>query len=349
MANQKKRRKRKLKKWVVCAIWFLIAALVLAVLWAVLAGKKKKVFTIGNETVYTDELAFYALQYAMNYHISNVDMLYEMYDGTTSYEEYYKEQLKQYIIDTKVMYICANQHGVTLTDDERTEIDAQVTSTITTLADYLEQYEVEDKLVKRVLTEQYLANKLKTQTFKSEEEGRKFFHTYNLLFSTVDTNADGTMKLNEDGSIRMVNAATKEQKYALAMKALELSRTGKSLEDIAEEMSTDVTASDIYGDIENYDSKVYLDAVLSMQDGDISGVVETVYGYNVFQLISADDQEYAATQMQQEQTIYASEQYTEQMEIWCLEAELDSSRLIGKGWENFTMKEYVVKQLESKQ
>ncbi len=349
MAKQKRRHKRKLRKWVVVAVWILIAVLVAAVIWSVFAGKKKKAFSIGDETIYADELAFYALQFAMNYHISNVDMLYQMQDGTTTYEDYYKEELKQHIIDTKVMYICANQEGITLSEGERTDIDNQVATTISQLSEYLDKFDVEDKVVKRVLTEQYLADKLHKKTFKNAGESRRFFHTHNLLFTTVAVNSDGTMKLNEDGTVQTVNETTKEHQYALAMKAVELSKSGKTLEEIEEILSPDVTASHIYGDIEQYDSKEYLDAVLHMKDGDVSNVVETIYGYNVFQLISANDKEYAKKQEAQEQSIYASEQFDEQMEIWCLNAEFDNSKLIGKAWEQFDIKNYVVKQLESKQ
>ena len=339
----KRRKKRRLKKWVVVSIWLIVLVLLAVSVIAVMKLKKKKVFTIGGEKVYEDEVSFYALQHAFNYHISNVDMLYEYYDGKTTYEEQYKNEVKQAIVDTKVMYLCALQQGLSLSEENQGEIAEEVKETLSNIGDYLEKFGINEALVTRVITEQKYAELLKQTVESNSDEERTYFHTYNLLFPTVKTNEDGTIVTNEDGSLVPENEADKQKQYELAMKAVELSKTGSSLESVAGELGVLGTSGDIYGSLEDYDSQEYLEEIQGMSENEISGVVETDYGYNVFCLLSKDDKEYATQMMDQEELFANAEAYEIQLEKWRQAADLDEQELESDAWEAFTMKDYVLK------
>lgn len=341
--KKKKRKKRRLKKWVVAVIWLLVLVLFAVSVIAIVKTKKKRMFTIGSEKVYADEVSFYALQCAFNYHLSNVDMLYEYYDGATTYEEQYKNEVKQAIVDTKVMYLFALKKGIRLSKEDQGEIAEEVADTLSNIGDYLEKFGVDEALVTRVLTEQKYAGLLKETVVSEQEDVNTYFHVYNLLFPTVKTNADGTIATNADGSLVPENEADKQKQYALAMKAIELSKTDMTLEAIAKELGVTETSGDIYGDIENYDSQKYLEEIHNMSEGEVSQIVETIYGYNVFCLISKDDKEYAAQMMNQEEMFASSEAYESQLEKWKQAADIDERKLEGDAWEAFTMKDYVIK------
>ena len=341
--RKKKRKKRRLKKWVVVIVWLLVFVLLALSVVSVMKAKNKRIFTIGSEKVYADEVSFYALQYAFNYHISNVDMLYEYYDGVTTYEEQYKSELKRVIVDTKVMYLCALQQGITLGKENQGEIAEAVEDTLSNIGDYLEKFHIDEALVTRVLTEQKYAELLKQTVVKQEEEVTTYFHTYNLLFPTVKTNADGTVSTNADGSLVPENEADKQRQYELAMKAIELSKKGTAMEEIAKTLGVTATSGDLYGDMEHYDSQRYLEEIHSLSENEVSGVVETIYGYNVFCLISKDDQEYAVQMQNQEELFTSSQAYETQLEKWRQEAKLDERKLETDGWSAFTMKDYVMK------
>lgn len=339
----KRRKKRKLKKWVVAVIWLLVLVILTLSVLAFIKLKKKRVFTIGSEKVYADEVSFYALQYAYNYHISNVDMLYEYYDGETTYEEQYKNGVKQVIADTKVMYICALQQGLSLSEENKGEIQKEVEETLSNIGDYLKKFGINEALVTKVLTEQKYAQLLKQTVLSEQESDGKYFHTYNLLFPTVKTDTEGIIVTNEDGSLVPENEADKQKQYELAMKALELSKTGMSMEDIAKELDVTGTAGDIYGSMEDYDSQKYLEEVCRMSENEISEIVETVYGYNVFYLISKEDEEYAAQMTEREELLENTASYENQLEKWRQAADLDERKLESEAWEAFTMKDYVLK------
>lgn len=339
----KKRKKRKLRKWVKAVIWLLVLLLLAVLALFVMKWKKKKVFTVGSEKIYADELSFYALQYAYNYHLSNADMLYESYDGETTFEMHYKNEVRQTIIDTKVMYLCAVRQGITLSKEDQGEIAEKVQDTLSNIGDYLEKFDIDEALVTKALTEQKYAELLKQTIVSEQESAGTYFHTYNILFPTVKTNEDGTVAANEDGSLVPENETDKQKQYELAMKALELSMAGSPLDSVAEELGVTQTAGDLYGSLDDYEFQAYLDEIQEMAENEISGVVETIYGYNVFCLISKDDQEYALQMAGQEELFANAEAYEEQLEKWRQAADLDERGLETDAWEAFTMKDYILK------
>lgn len=339
----KRRKKRRLKKWVIAVIWLIVLVLLAVSVITIVKTKKKRMFIIGSEKVYADEVSFYALQCAFNYHLSNADMLYEYYDGTTTYEEQYKNEVKQAIVDTKVMYLAALQKGIRLSEEDQGEVAKEVAQTLSNIGAYLDKFNIDESLVTEILTEQKYAKLLKETVVSEKEDVHTYFHVYNLLFPTVKTNADGTIATNADGSLVPENETNKQKKYAMAMKAIELSKTDMTLEAIAKELGVTETSGDIYGDIENYDSEKYLEEIHSMTEGDVSQIVETIYGYNVFCLISKDDKEYAAQMKAQEEMFADSEAYENQLEKWKQAVDIDERKLESDAWETFTMKDYVIK------
>lgn len=342
--KSKRKKRKRLKKQTVVTIWIVVLILIAVSVISVIKIKEKKVFTIGSEKVYTDELSFYALQCAYRYHLFNMDMLYEYYDGATTYEEQYKNEVRQNIVDTKVMYLCALQQGITLSQEDQGIIDAQVSEALSNIGEELENFNIKKSLVKRVLTEQYYAELLKqTVVTEEEQEQQTYFHTYNLLFPTVKTNADGTVEVNEDGTLVPEGETDKQKQYTLAMKAIELSKAGKSMEQIAEELGVTATSGDIYGNIATYDSEQYLEQINKMKEQSVSDIVETVYGYNVFYLYSKDDEAYAANVSEQADLFARSELLETQLEKWYQSAGVDAEQLQSNAWEKFTMKDYVLK------
>ncbi len=343
MTGHKRTSGKQHNKWRIFGIWLIVLVLLVVSIISAVAERRKRIFTIGSEKVYIDEVSFYALQCAFQYHLSNVDMLYEYYDGVTTYEERYKSEVRNTLIDTKVMYLYALRQGITLTKKDQSEITQNVANTLSDIGDYLDKFHINEALVTKILTQQQYAKALRSSVLQENDEKKTYFHTYNLLFPSVKTDADGTLRTNADGSIVPANEADKQKQYELAMKALELSKSGESLEEIAKQCNVTATSGDLYGDMEQYDSQKYLDAIADMDEGEVSGIVETIYGYNVFRLISKDDPEYAADMDSQQSAFTASLAYESQLEKWKQAAGLDEQKVDGKAWSTFTMKDYIIK------
>ncbi len=336
-----KKRKKRLTPLAVFLLWLFIFAMIAAGVFFFVTRNKKVVFNIGSEKVYGDELAFYAIQLARDYHLSNPDILYEMYEGDVTFEKHYTELLREKIINTKIEYLCAKNQGMKLSDEDKNNIETEAKDIISQCSNELSEFEVSDDLVRKVLNEQTLAKKLVDSTFANAENGETYFHIYNLLFSTVKLNPDNTLKSNSDGTLEQISASDKSKQYELAMKAIELSKEGKEMETIAEELGVTATATDIYGSNTGYDSKAYLKEMKDMKDGDVSGVVETIYGYNVFKLISSDDLDYREKMREKNEGASISEEFDDKLELWSKEAGVNEKKLYGPLWESFDLKTYI--------
>lgn len=342
MADVRKKRKRKLRRWVVVCLWLLAVLVIAAAVYKLAASRKKKLFTVGSEKVYEDEVAFYALQMAYSYHLTDVNTLDEFYDGDTTYEVQYKKELQQQIVDTKVMYICAVKQGLRLNEKAQGEIAAQTAQTLSDIGSYLDKFKIDEALVKRVLTEQYYAELLKNTVDLEESAPETYFHTYNILFPTVRTGEDGTLLVDENGIVVAMGEEDRQKQYALAMKAVELSKTDMTIEKIAKELDVEEYAGDIYGNMDDYGSVSYVTEVKRLSDGMISDIIETEYGYNVFCLIAGDDREYAMRVQNRDDLTKWSDILNTQMERWRQEANLNESELAGDAWERFSMRDYVL-------
>ncbi len=343
MTERKKKKKTgRLKPQAVMAAGVIVAVVVAAVFFFTAGNRKKKVLTVGSEKIYMKEAVFYALQLAYDYHLSSTDSLDEFYDGETTYAEHYKNELKQRIIDAKVMYICAVQQGIQLNKEDKDVIEAQTAETLSNIGAYLDKFQIDEALAHRILTEQYYGELLKKTVIPEETEEAKYFHTYNLLFPTVYTNEDGTLLVDENGYVISMNETDREKQYELAMKAVELSKTDITMDSIAKELGVSESSGDIYGELENYDSEAYVEEVKRLDEGMVSDIIQTDYGYNVFCLVSADDREYAESVRDQEASLESSELLDEQMEKWRQEANLDELKAEGSLWEDFSMKNYVL-------
>ncbi|MBR6224022.1 MAG: peptidyl-prolyl cis-trans isomerase [Lachnospiraceae bacterium] len=336
-----KKRKKRLTPLAVFLLWLFIFAMIAAGVFFFVTRNKKVVFNIGSEKVYGDELAFYAIQLARDYHLSNPDTLYEIYEGDVTFEKHYIELLRERIVNTKIEYICAKHQGFKLSNEEEKVLDKEVSDFLSDYSDMLSEFDVSEKVVRNALNEQVLAKKLIDSTFTGDESGETYFHIYNLLFSTVKLNADNTLKSNSDGTLEQVSASDKSKQYELAMKAVELSKEGKAIEDIASELGVISTATDIYGSNTGYDSKAYLNEMKKMKDGDVSGIVETIYGYNVFKLISSDDREYKEKMKEKNESDTVSEELDDKLELWSKEAGVNEKKLYGPLWESFDLKTYI--------
>lgn len=292
--------------------------------------------------MYGDEAAFYALQMAYSYHLTDVNVLDEFYDGDTTYEVQYKKELQQRIVDTKVMYICAVKQGLRINEKAQGEIAAQTVETLSNIGSYLDKFKIDEELVKRVLTEQYYGELLKNTIDLQESAPETYFHTYNILFPTVQTGEDGTLLVDENGIVVALGEEQRQKQYELAMKAVELSKTDMSIEEIAKELDVEKYAGDIYGNMNDYGSDSYVKEVKRLSDGKVSDIIETEYGYNVFCLIAADDREYAAQVQNQEDSVKWADILDAQMERWRQEANLKEPELAGDAWEQFSMRDYVL-------
>ncbi|MBO5239194.1 MAG: peptidylprolyl isomerase [Lachnospiraceae bacterium] len=271
------------------------------------ATEKVEVFTVGDEAVYLNEVWIYAKtiqqEYEKNYGsgIWTVELQNESGEAQTV-ETITKEDIIEEILQVKVLNYKADSFGVALTQEENTQIQQQAESFMAGLTDAdIAQTGVTLELAVQVYEENAIASKVYDRIMQegnvevSDEQCRQT-KVYDLYFPTYIEQGEGDfIALSEDEKTTQHNTATE------AYKRIVDSEDSLNIETAAYEYGC--TNSDFhtmsYSEyVEQYGQEL-ADQIYAMQDGEILGVVESEYGYHVFQMIALTDAE--ATQDKKEE------------------------------------------------
>lgn len=295
------------------------------------ATEKVEVFTIGDESVYLNEVWIYAKtiqqEYEKNYGTGIWTVELQNEDGEAqTVETITKEDIIEEILQVKVLVYKADSFGVALTQEETDQIQQQAEEFINGLTDADKaETGINLELAVQVYEENAIAAKVYDRIMQggnvevSDEQCRQT-KVYDLYFPTYLEQSEGDfVALSEDEKTTQYNTATE------AFERINNPDDALNIETAAYEYGC--TNSDFhtmsYSEyVEQYGQEL-TDQIYALKDGEYLGVVESQYGYHVFQMISLTDAE--ATQDKKEeleselQRKYFAEVYKEYLR------ELDSS------------------------
>lgn len=193
----------------------------------------------------------------------------------------------------KVLVAQAEDMNVSLSDSELAELEnqAEVFYSGLTEAD-VKQMEITKDLVKQVMEENTLAGKVYNQKimeydFEISEEEARMTTFYDLVFECYDIDKDGSVKEFTDEK-----KATQLQKANEALSSLAQDED-VTYEDIVEKYKLQYSNSYTMAKaelVEEYGESV-ADKILAMSDGEVSTVIQSQYGYHIFKMIKANDEE----------------------------------------------------------
>lgn len=263
------------------------------------ATEQIKVFTVGEETVYLNEVWIYAKtiqqEYEQNYGagIWTVELQNENGEAQ-SVEMITKEDIIKEILQVKVLKAQADSFGVALTSEEITAIEQQAQDFINGLTDEdIQETGTTYELAVQVYQENAIAAKVYERIMEagnvevSDEQCRQT-KVYDLYFPTYLEQANGDFVTLSDEE--------KETQHNTALEAY-----GRIIDE--EEALSIENAAYEYGSINSsfytmsYSEYVdqygqeLTDQIYAMKDGEYLGVVESKYGYHIFQMISLTDAE----------------------------------------------------------
>lgn len=262
-------------------------------------AEKTEVFTLGKEPVYLNEVWIYAKtiqqEYEKNYGtgIWTVELQNEHGEAQTV-ETITKEDIVREILQVKVLVQKADSYGVALTQEEETQISQQAQDFINGLTDADKaETGVTLEVAQQVYEENAIAGKVYDRIMQeggievSDEQCRQT-KVYDLYFPTY----------TEEGEDNFT-AYTEEEKEAQHRKAEEAyqritdEEDSLNIETAAYEYGC--TNSDFYTMSYNEYVGQYgqelADQLYALEDGAYLGVVESQYGYHVFQMIALTDAE----------------------------------------------------------
>lgn len=267
------------------------------------------VVTVNDQKVYLDEMMYYI--YAMEANVNQYEELYQQYYQKSYWDMEIEEgvtvrdQVKDYIMDTAVMYTIlydkAVSEGYKLTDEEKTTAEENATALLEQISE--EQLKItgftKDSLIevqeKLALGEKYYNTIIEGLEIDEDavkktinKEDYRQFNTEYLFVSTVTFDE----KYNQVDLSDDEKAAAKK----VITSALEKAKSGTELSDIASELSTDditVTTNTLnFVKDDGSADEAYQTAAILLENGDVAdGIVETDTGYYVIKMVDNNNTE----------------------------------------------------------
>ncbi len=266
---------------------------------------KEVVFEYNNEKIYLDEVYIYVQttidEYEQKYGAKVWNESITTDDGLEmDVEDAARKEVIANIVKTKTLITKADACGISLTEKEISEQDEAADEFYGRLTDeQIAEVGMERDTIARVLKENMLANKVydyimrDSETEVSDEQARMttfydmFFECYsedqfgNIVVYSADRIAKQKEKADSAYSSIMAETDNPDLNIAFLGYTYDLKYAGSHTMSKEEIINT-------YG-------QEALDVLYGMNDGDISPVVETEYGYHIFQMTALTDKRATAS------------------------------------------------------
>lgn len=263
------------------------------------------VFLLHGEKIYKQDVAAFAYIYAMEYNINDVEQLEEIYEDTTTYGEFYKQQLEDDIVSVVLLYKEADTKHVKLSDEAKEQIQASTSKVMERFGkDVLEEAGVSKADIENVYEMKMLGNTYLDGLLEGEKEGEslesssdeedRYIKVYQVTFPTVELDDDGMVQSDADGNLKKLSATEISDREQEAISFVENAKNGEDIESLLQQCDSDVSGIEKYLKYDDLE-KNYKSAVDEMSVGEISDVIEADYGFYVIRLLEKDDAEFAGT------------------------------------------------------
>ncbi len=339
----RKLKKQDKKTLNILAILLIIILIGIFMLIIMIGNGNKKIYENGKESIKEDEITFYSLKYIRNYSLCDIEELDKEYAKNVTYDDYYKKQMLDEIINIKILYLCAINEGIKLNNEDKEEIQNNINDiTVIIGQDILDKYGVKKKTIEKAVTEEYYVYKLKNQLTKDVEvvENEAYVHYYNILLSTVELNENGYIITDEQGNIKYIDSSKKASQKERADQIYEKLTGGVSLEAVIKEYNIERDCKDQYNTEEGL-TEVCRKALNSIEEGQYTSVYEDEYGYNINLLISLDDQEYASLISDFDNQLSKESIWEEKKTELIVKLNVGSGKLYDKNWDKISLKNYM--------
>lgn len=239
---------------------------------------------IGNDIITESDLQYQVQAYARQNQITEIS-------------PYLAQQIFQSMVTNKMILAKAEQDSVTITEDElNKELDSRLKSLIEQVGseERLEQAYGMSLLKIKILMKDDLSKNMKIDRMKrkkfmggmkaTDKEIKDFFNAYR----------DSLPEVNEEFEIahiyleRKVSNAEKEEAKRIAGLILDSIKEGSDFSELARRNSDDSMSAIAGGDLgyakKGTFVKEYEETVFSLSPGEVSGIVETQFGYHIIKL-----------------------------------------------------------------
>jgi len=294
-----------------------------------------QLFKIGSATCTTPEIMVYLTTFFNEYVDTYGQEMWHYDFGGVSLEEHVKDVVLSKMTQIKIMNLMAEERNITLNDKEKSQVGAAAESYVDLLTESLkEQEKITVEVAKKVYGEYALANKVYTTITEaadmeiSDDEARAVTAQVIYFKNWKMKNKEKTA-LTEAETLKVIKTARE---------ALRKANAGEDFSALALQYSDDKQTTKSYarGSVE----PEFEELLFSMDEGDISQVLELSDGYYIVKCISTMD--YDATQ--KNKVVLAKQRKQEAFSKAYNEVAIDThSQFRDKQWDLITLNEEIHK------
>lgn len=295
--------------------------------------EKEVVFRYNGQDIYIDEVYVYARtvkeRYESKYGKDVWGQSIVTDDGLEmNAEDSARRETISRIVKTKTLITKSDEYGISLTDSEQRMQEQDAEKFYELLTDeQIAEVGLEENTVKQVLEESALADKIYTYVMKQSsteisDEQARMSTFYDMFFECYSEDDFGNITLYPQSKIDAQKKKADEA-YAAIVEESDNSNLNISFLGSAKSLKYAGTHTMSRDEIVSTYGQDTLDILYSLSDGDISPVVQTEYGYHIFQMISLTDETATAENKEKLTEAADGEYYDNLMSDWI--DELDSS------------------------
>ncbi len=301
------------------------------------------VFRVGEETVFLDEVNLYLLQNVVNAGVTKDTLDQAMQTGEKTEEEYINDVFRA-IMDLKVENIVAAEKGISLTEDEKENIEKKAFDYIGSVDGHiLYKFGITQELVAKTYTEQYLAKKLEDSVTEDiDVEEQRYCTIYKLYFPKVEMDENGDYVRAEDGKTPvMLSDDTIAEVKKNAEDAYEKILAGEDIAEIAKEYQVDMYSGE-ESNLTNSFEETFIPYVQTLKEGECSPIIELSSCYLIVKMMEWNNEEIANQILGYYRDDLEKEAAGEKKTEWYDEMGISQNPdFVGNAWKEISLYDYV--------
>lgn len=292
--NTKKLNNKRAQVIWIFAIVFVIVLLAMG-LWFL--SKKDKnpdetpVMKIGSQVVYLDEINLYCLENVSLLGITTDQLDTAVADDGTAAPEYYKQEIFDMIVNTKVTYMKAVDEGITLTEKEKADVKEDAVDYMSGVSGSItKKFGITMDTVLKSYEERYIVKKYCQEiTAGVEVEEQKYCTIYMLLFPKVEVDKDGNYVKASDGesAILLPEEDIKQKKADADAALLELIK-GADIENVAKKYGVELVSGEESNLVGSF-GEPFDQYAETLKKGELSPVFEIESCYAIIQMVEENN------------------------------------------------------------
>ncbi|MDE6434028.1 MAG: peptidyl-prolyl cis-trans isomerase [Lachnospiraceae bacterium] len=270
-------------------------------------GKENKwIFSLNGEKLYDTEIRAFGVIYSSEHNIADSEQLGEIYEGKQTYEDYYKEEFLDFVIENTVLYAEAKKEGLKLSKEAAQEVQDKTGALVTSYSEEwleiknLTREDIEEAYEKKAMGECYLKEQITageqgddSQDAEAGEqmEKERYIRVFQVTFPTVELDDEGIIVTDADGKGKRLSGEELKKKKQEAEEFAQSAQNGENIEQLLKKYDKTVTGIEYTLKYEDL-SPTYKKAVDGLKINGISDVIESDYGYYVVKLLDTDDNQH---------------------------------------------------------